>query len=94
MSAKGSRSCNQTIRTKKIAIIGHGNVGKILAKEWSKVGHDIIIGARDPEVQSVKQLALKNDLIQARDIQSAVDKSDVISVAIPDPAVGDLAKSL
>lgn len=78
----------------KIAIIGHGNVGGTLAKGWAKAGHDIFIGARDPEDQSVKEVTINNDRIQAMAIQSAVEKSDIILVAIPAPAVGDLAKSL
>lgn len=78
----------------KIAIIGHGNVGGTLAKGWAKAGHDILIGARDPEDQSVKEFMSNKDRIQVTDIQSAVDKSDVILVAIPAPAVGEVAKNL
>ncbi len=77
-----------------IAIIGHGNVGGTLAKGWAKAGHDIIIGARDPEDSSVVELTSNHDKIQASDIQAAVEKADVIIIAIPAPAVSDLAKSL
>ncbi|NBC05172.1 MAG: NAD(P)-binding domain-containing protein [Bacteroidetes bacterium] len=78
----------------KIAIIGHGNVGGTLAKGWSKAGHNILIGARNSEDELVKDLISENDRIQVTNIQSAVDKSEVILVAIPANAVGDLAKSL
>lgn len=78
----------------KIAVIGHGNVGGTLAKGWSKAGHKVIIGARDPGDQAVSELVSTNDQIQACDISSAVDKSNIILVAIPAPAVAELAKNL
>lgn len=35
----------------KIAIIGAGNVGGTLAKQWGKKGHTILIGTKNPHSQ-------------------------------------------
>ena len=75
-----------------IAIIGYGNVGKVLAEGWRKAGHTIIIGARNPEdekYQSAKELGM-----EVSTIQQAVDQSEVILVSIPASAVPDFARSL
>ena len=39
----------------KIAIIGAGNVGGTLALGWAKAGHEITIGAKDPNSNKVKK---------------------------------------
>ncbi|HRE89363.1 MAG TPA: NAD(P)-binding domain-containing protein, partial [Myxococcota bacterium] len=36
----------------KIAFIGHGHVGGALATRLSNLGHDVVIGARDPATDS------------------------------------------
>jgi len=41
----------------KIAIIGAGNVGIALAKAWTKRGHEIVFGVRDPESAKARSLA-------------------------------------
>lgn len=78
----------------KIAIIGHGNVGGTLAKGWAKAGHMITIGAREPDDQSVIELASAHQQIQATTIESAVDQAEVVLVAIPAPAVLNLTESI
>lgn len=74
----------------KIAIIGHGNVGGALAKRWAANGHDIIIGARNPQDEKVQEFT-KIGLITASDIADAVQKADVIVVATPAHIAVDLA---
>jgi predicted dinucleotide-binding enzyme len=32
----------------RIAVIGAGNVGKAIGQGWSKAGHDVVYGVRDP----------------------------------------------
>ena len=77
----------------KIAIIGHGNVGGALAKNWAKAGHQIIIGARNVNDDKVQQLA-KLENFSATDIENAAQESDVILVATPAHIAVDLAKQL
>ncbi len=38
----------------KIAVIGIGNVGGTLGPAWTKAGHDVIFGIRDPNSEKVK----------------------------------------
>ena len=77
-----------------ITIIGHGNVGSTLAKGWADAGHDITIGARDPEDAKAKKLAEFSEKIEVGSISNSVTDAEVILVAIPAPAVGELAKQL
>lgn len=74
----------------KIAIIGHGNVGGALAKRWADFGHEVIIGARNPQAEKVQDF-VKNSTITAMDISEAVSKSDVILVATPAHTAVELA---
>lgn len=78
----------------KIAIIGHGNVGGTLAKGWADVGHGIFIGTRQPKDDKVQKLVKASEGISAGTIEEAVTNSEVILVAVPAPAVADLAKQL
>ncbi|MDX1639272.1 MAG: NAD(P)-binding domain-containing protein [Balneolaceae bacterium] len=77
-----------------IAIIGHGNVGGTLARGWSERGHSIFIGARNPQDDSVQKLAHHTGNMEVLPIAEAVSRAEVVLVAIPAPAVADLAKRL
>lgn len=75
----------------KIAVIGHGNVGGALAKGWSKHGHNVTIGARSTDDEKLKEYA---NVVAISSIKDAVTEADVVLLAIPGPAVPDLARSL
>jgi predicted dinucleotide-binding enzyme len=76
----------------KIAIIGHGNVGGALASRWAAAGHQLLIGAREP--QDEKALALADvDNISMHTIPEAVAEAQVILVATPAHIVASLAES-
>lgn len=74
----------------QIAIIGHGNVGGALAKHWANFGHEVIIGARNPQDEKVQALAQIQN-ITTTDILEAISKSDVILVATPAHTAVELA---
>jgi predicted dinucleotide-binding enzyme len=40
----------------KIAVIGYGNVGSTLGLAWTKAGHEVIFGARDPGNNKISAL--------------------------------------
>ena len=40
----------------RIGIIGTGNVGAMLGKRWAATGHEVILGAREPESAKVTSL--------------------------------------
>lgn len=43
----------------KIGIIGSGAVGQNLAKGFAEIGHEVMIGTRDPKLQKVKDTVQK-----------------------------------
>ena len=67
----------------RIGVIGKGNVGSCLGTLWSRLGHEVLFGVRDPESEDVKQL-----LGQCRSDAGAVtpkevfQRSDVILLAV------------
>lgn len=72
-----------------ITIIGTGNVGGALATNWSKKGHTIYLGVQDASKFKGKEL-LKNQNTYVFSIREAVEKSDVILIAIPPTAIIDI----
>lgn len=77
----------------KIAIIGSGNVGGALARQWVNHGHQVLIGARFP-------LSEKNILLAAEigdrftRIPIAVKESDVILISTPPAAILELVAEM
>ena len=63
----------------RIAIIGAGNVGTALGKQFVKTGHEVVYGVKDPA--SPKYKALK-----PRTVKDAVSFADVVVLATPWPA--------
>lgn len=74
----------------KIAIIGTGNVGGALATQWSKAGHQILLGVRDTANFKGQEL-LKNENTSVHTIQEAVHLSEVILVTSPPQFTEQLA---
>ena len=77
----------------KIAIIGTGNVGGALATAWSKAGHTILLGVQDTKNFKGKEL-LNNINTSVHSIPEAVREAEIILIATPAPAAGEVAKSL
>lgn len=76
-----------------IAVIGTGNVGGALAKNWSKKGHTIHLGVRD--VTQFKGLELlKEPNVTAQSISQAVALSEVVLLAIPPVAIFETIDSM
>ena len=76
----------------KIAIIGTGNVGGALATQWSKAGHHIQLGVRNPTNFKGKDL-LANGNTKVYSIAEAVNLSEVILVATPPTIVPALIET-
>lgn len=77
----------------KIAIVGAGNVGGALAKNWSRKGHEVFIGSKEPE-RSAAQFRSDQKNLRVQSVGQAVASSEVILVALPIPAVVSVAKDL
>lgn len=72
----------------KISVIGSGNVGSRLGALWAQKGHEICFGTRNPEkpeLQRLMQETMGN--IQACSVAEAVERSEVVLLAVPWRAV-------
>ena len=63
----------------KIAVIGSGNIGGTLGAAWTRAGHDVVYGSRNPEPP---------DKVAIGD---AVAAAEAVLVAIPGGAVQEFA---
>lgn len=77
----------------RIAFIGIGNVGSALANSLTTVGHEVLIGARDPDSDSVKSALTRNPTLQVKGIREATLEADVIFLSTPFAAVEAALKS-
>ena len=72
----------------KIGIIGAGDVGSTLGKEWAKRGHEIVFGVRNiqsPKVKNLLKIADSN--IKVATISEAAFFGQVVLLAVPWEAV-------
>ena len=68
----------------KIGIIGSGNVGGTLGKGWSRLGHEVIFGFKDPSEPRAKTLVAEAAAsAKAGSVQAVANASDVILLATP-----------
>lgn len=73
----------------KIAIIGTGNVGGALATNWSKKGHQILLGTNDVQNFKGKDL-LQNENTSVHTISEAIGPADVVLIATPPTAIFEI----
>lgn len=77
----------------RIAIIGAGNVGAALGTGWTRAGHSVAFGVRDPSAAKLKPLL---DATGATALASvdALPGADVVVLALPWPAAEEAVKAL
>jgi predicted dinucleotide-binding enzyme len=83
----------------RIAVIGSGNIGGTLARKWAAAGHQVTIGAREPDKPELgKLIAELGPNCRAAPIDAAIDAAEGVLFAIPGGAmaetVGSLGKAL
>ena len=76
-----------------IAVLGAGNVGATLARKWAAAGHHVTLASRNPDVAALRDLATGIGTQTARHLD-AVERADVVVVALPGDAVAAVAESL
>jgi 8-hydroxy-5-deazaflavin:NADPH oxidoreductase len=76
----------------KIGIIGAGNIGSILARKLTRLGHEVAVAnSRGPETLS----SLSNETgARASTIKGAVRGSEIVIITIPQGCIGSLPKNL
>ncbi|HUL82300.1 MAG TPA: NAD(P)-binding domain-containing protein [Gammaproteobacteria bacterium] len=79
----------------KIAVIGSGNVANALGPGFAAQGNTIVYGSRNPAEQKVKDLVAKTGHgASAASQQDAVKGADIVVLAVPGTAAGDVVKGL
>src|SRR6476620_2989175 len=73
--------CEHQFKNMKIGIIGAGDVGSTLGKEWAKRGHEIVFGVRNIQSPKVK------NLLKIATISEAASFGQVVLLAVPWEAV-------
>jgi 8-hydroxy-5-deazaflavin:NADPH oxidoreductase len=71
----------------KIAFIGIGNVGAPLADRLQKLGHQVVIAARDPQSQTVQTALNRNPALLVQSPLDAVESSDIVFLVTPFSAI-------
>jgi predicted dinucleotide-binding enzyme len=66
----------------KIAILGAGNVGGALGAAFSRVGHDVTYGVRDPGSEKTRSALGSADGATATSFVEAIDGADAIVFAL------------
>jgi len=67
----------------KIAIIGAGNVGTALGAGWTKAGHQIIYGVRNPQDEKARELTRSQPKARLASNRDAVRDAEVVVLATP-----------
>jgi 8-hydroxy-5-deazaflavin:NADPH oxidoreductase len=71
----------------KIAFIGVGNVGAPLADRLQKLGHQVVMAARDPQSQTVQSALSRNSNLIVQSPSIAIEAADVVFLATPFSAI-------
>lgn len=79
--------------SRRVAVLGAGNIGGGLARAWAKTGHQVLLGVRSPDDAEVQALA-KETGARVTTPADAVAKSDVVALAVPAQAVDALLPTL
>lgn len=73
-----------------ISIIGSGNVGGTLARQWVKAGHTVLVGAKFPLSNKNIELATHIGEDRFTNIASATKQAEVILIATPPTAIDEV----
>jgi predicted dinucleotide-binding enzyme len=78
----------------RIAVLGAGHIGGVLARRWAAAGRDVTVGLRDDRPPGDDGLPV----VAVRSVPEAVADADVVVFAIPGAAmatlIGDLGPTL
>jgi predicted short-subunit dehydrogenase-like oxidoreductase (DUF2520 family) len=77
----------------KVAIIGAGNAAYTLGKAFLKAGVEIL-QIYSPNTEQGLQLAKELSALPARELEDLNEEADLYLLAVPDKAIGEVAKSL
>jgi predicted dinucleotide-binding enzyme len=78
----------------RVAVIGSGNIGGTLGRAWARAGHEVTFGVRDPTSTTVTELLQSAPQATAAAVRDAARDADVILLAIPGSALGEVLTGL
>lgn len=67
----------------RIAFIGYGNVGGALADHLQRLGHQVVLAARDAGSASVKELLALSLALAVSGPAEAIRQADIVFLATP-----------
>lgn len=76
-----------------IAIIGTGNVGRVLGRRWKEAGHTVVLGTREPESESSQTLGRDIGVELKHGAVAAADAAIVV-IAVPGLAAEGVVREL
>lgn len=78
----------------KIAILGTGNVGSALARVWTRKGHEVVFGTREPSSLKVQDLVTNlGKRARADSPERAAQAAEVVVLATPWAAARETLQS-
>ncbi|MFD4376452.1 NADPH-dependent F420 reductase [Streptomyces sp. NPDC058486] len=90
---EGANQAAEGEKALSVAVLGAGNIGRPLGCHWTAAGHTVTFGSRAPE-----RLAAFTDPLGERATATthaeAVAASDIVLLAVPHPALGELLDGL
>ncbi len=81
---------NRMTSTQKVAIVGLGSIGKVVAANLAKSNHPFF--AADRSIDKAKELSQSWRSAQPADIDTAVKEADIFVLAIPFPTIAEFLK--
>jgi 8-hydroxy-5-deazaflavin:NADPH oxidoreductase len=78
----------------RIAVVGAGHVGGALGTGWTRAGHEVVFGVRDPNDSELTQLLKGASRATAAPVPDVAKRAEVIVLAVPWGAVPDVLKEI
>lgn len=77
----------------KLAILGVGGIGLPIARLWSRAGHQLLLGSRNPDKlrSRIGEFDISAEVVSLRE---AATDADIALIAVPYPVLGSLANDL
>lgn len=80
---------------KTVAVIGTGDMGNSLGPKLASIGYRVVYGSRDPSTEKVRKLlTITAPTARAATQQEAAQSADMVILAVPWPAMEQVARNL
>jgi len=66
-----------------IAVLGAGVVGRTLAARWARVGHEVVLGSREPGADQIAAAVADTGAVRAATHADAASSAELTVVTVP-----------